>query len=80
MNHFDLPGSFYQTAASGFLMQNKYLQQSLTVFLPLHQSSCAIPLLHLVNWQACKNSTQGLERLIDPHKLQQPPAQPFHSM
>lgn len=70
MNNFDLPGSLwitYRTATSGFPMQNNSLQQSPTVFLPLHRSGCAIPLLQLVKWQACKNRTQSLQRLIDPH-------------
>lgn len=70
MNHFDPPGSLritYQTAASGFPVQNSCLQQSPTVFLPLHKSGCAIPLLQLVKWEACKNRTQSLQRLIGPH-------------
>lgn len=70
MNHLDPSGSLWiisQTAASGFPMQNYYLQQSLRVFLSLHKFSFAIPLLQLASWQACKNRTQSPQNLTDPH-------------
>lgn len=62
-NHFHPPGSLlitYQTAASGFPMQNNYLQETLTVFLPLHKSSCATPHLQLVTWQESYPKTDRL--------------------